>query len=226
MPLRARIRRDLREVVLIIVGVLVALGANSWWQQRQERAAERRILTEMRSTLAVDLASVRQSLAGLRAVHDKVARLRAALRARPAYADSLDALLGEAYQTGETTVPNAAVYETLKARGLDLVSDDSLRYQISYAYETGRTSLAWANQFNDATTLGILRPYYLAHFRNLRFGQNATPLDYGAVLRDPYFENILYYREDTLGRSILPMYADAVRDDSALLARIDRYLAR
>lgn len=226
MQLRRRIRRDLREVVLIVMGVLVALTTNSWWQEREERAAERRILSEMRTTLASDLAGLRQSVAGFRALQGKVARLRALIRARPAYADSLDVIFGEAYSTGDSMVPNAAVYETLKARGLDLVTDDSLRYEISYAYETERAWLAWVNQFNDVVTLNFLRPYYLMHFRDLRFAQSATPLDYAAVVRDPYFENILYYREDTLGRSVVPLYLDAIRADSSLVARIDRNLAR
>lgn len=217
-------RRDIREIALIVVGVLIALTGNAWWQERQDRAAEHRILAEMRSTLAADLAALRDGERSLRETRTNVRRLLVVLRGRPVYSDSLDAYFGRAYSTGAFVMPNASVYQALKARGLDLVSDDSLRFAISNVYESGYAWLRWADDFNSTTTLQVLRPYFLAHFSDVRFGENARPLDSRAILSDAYLLNILAYREDTLGRSVLPIYRETIQADSALVARIDRRL--
>jgi hypothetical protein len=49
---------------------------------------------------------------------------------------------------------------------------------------------------NDVDTFvaGVLRPYYLEHFSNLKFLESATPLDYESVVQDAYYENLVEYR--------------------------------
>jgi hypothetical protein len=45
----ARWKYALRETALIVVGVLIALGVNAWWSQRQDRARERLYISQLES---------------------------------------------------------------------------------------------------------------------------------------------------------------------------------
>jgi hypothetical protein len=45
----ARWKYALRETALIVVGVLIALGVNAWWSQRQDRARERLYINQLSS---------------------------------------------------------------------------------------------------------------------------------------------------------------------------------
>ena len=44
------------EIVLIVVGVTIALAANSWYAARQERSDEIQVLRQLKQALQVDLA--------------------------------------------------------------------------------------------------------------------------------------------------------------------------
>lgn len=45
----ARWKHALREVAFIVVGVLIALAANSWWEQRQDGRSEQSYLRQLLS---------------------------------------------------------------------------------------------------------------------------------------------------------------------------------
>jgi hypothetical protein len=48
-------RNAIGEVLLIVIGVSIALAANSWYEDRQKREEERAILAQIRQTLELDL---------------------------------------------------------------------------------------------------------------------------------------------------------------------------
>ena len=43
------------EVLLIVIGVSIALAANSWWEDRKAREEELAMLAQLKSALEVDL---------------------------------------------------------------------------------------------------------------------------------------------------------------------------
>lgn len=43
------------EVFLIVIGISIALGANAWWENRQERIEEQAVLETLKRSLQVDL---------------------------------------------------------------------------------------------------------------------------------------------------------------------------
>lgn len=224
--LRRHLEHDLREVVLIVIGVLVALAANAWWQGRQDRKDEIELLAEMRKPLAEDLTDLRESAAGLHQTDSTIARLQALLRSGAPYSPHMDTLFGGAYRNGGESRPNVAVYEALRARGLELVQNDSLRYQIIRVYDLATPWLLNVNDINRRVNWDVMRPYFLTHFRDLQPGSYARPIDYDAVAHDPYFDNLLTYRRSNLGLNVAAMYDTAVVDFAKLQRMLDAELAR
>ena len=103
-----------------------------------------------------------------------------------------------------------------------MISSDSLRLQLIHLYGHTYTDLEAANDLFVNVSFEVLRPYFLAHFRDLRPNENATPLDPAAVMRDPRFENLAEYRRMVLQRNALPAYARATQDVTRLLRAIER----
>jgi hypothetical protein len=215
------IRHAVRDVFLIVVGVLLALAADSWRERGQERQAEAVMLGAMHSALVADLSALELAVAGYEAAEAANLFLQRQLASSEPYADSLDALFGMVYSTGVVQPPNMAPYEALKARGLQLISDEALRLQIIEVYENTYATIHRQNDFNVNVVFEVLRPYYLSHFRDLRFGQSATPLDYAALKQDQYFHNMLVYRADFVRRALIDQYANAITSIKALLDALD-----
>ena len=127
-------RYAIGEVALIFIGISLALFANSWYEQKQERRDEIALLAQLEATLAQDLEAVESRYATIRSVDQRIARFVSA--------DDLDSLSQEALTDGVGSLNRFIIlnirygpYETLKARGLDLISNESLRVRITSLYE-------------------------------------------------------------------------------------------
>jgi hypothetical protein len=151
--------------------------------------------------------------------------LREHLRKELPYADSLDSNFGAVFRFWETNL-NRGPYEVLKAKGLDLISSDSLRLQIIYVYDQSYTHLQRSEEDDRNVVLETLRPYILRAFRDIRFGENATPLNYGALVHDPYFRNLLDYRLAALRISAIGPCEAAIANVTRLLGDLDTEIAR
>jgi hypothetical protein len=217
----AAVGRAARDLGLIVAGVLLALAADSWWDNRQERRAEAVLFSAMAAELKADLGALRSSLAAQRSAEASIVILQDHLAGRTPYSSDLDSIFGKVYGTGGVTLPATGAYEGLKSRGFDVVADDVLRIKIIHLYENVLAEIRLANEINYNVNFEVLRPYYLANFREVRPSGSATPLDYDAVMSDPYFANLLVYRLDVIRRSLLPRYEDAVQKAATLLVLLE-----
>ncbi len=223
---RARtLRRALGELVLIVVGVLLALTAADWQQRHADRQSEHLVLREMSAALAADADTLQAQVERYRHIETRVETLLALLHVRAPYADSLDAYFGTLYGFWRPPL-NTAAYESLKSQGLGLVSDDQLRSRIVSVYELSYPRAAAALDIERNVILDLLRPYFLVHFKDLEFSASATPLDYSFVSRDPEFRNLADYRLQILKQNCLPSLQETVPKLRALRAAIDEDLAR
>lgn len=190
---RRTFKRAVGEVVLIVVGVLIALAASDWQQARSDRRAELAVLGELRTALTQDLQALEAQVVRYERIDQRVSTLLEIMKSGAPYADSLDAYFGTLYGFAFPRL-NRAGYESLKSRGLDLISDDALRSQIARVYEQSYARLDDAHESERRVILDLLRPYFLVHFKDLRFNVSATPLDYRFVSTDQEFLNLADYR--------------------------------
>jgi hypothetical protein len=213
--------RALRDLALIVAGVLLALAADSWWSERSERRAEGVLLNVMTGELRQDLAKLARSLEAQRQAEAATVYLQEHLRNGTGYTAALDTVIGRVYGTGGVTLPATGAYEGLKSRGLEVVADDSLRIAITHYYENVLPAIGLANDINYNVNFEVIRPYFLANFRGVRPGASATPQDYAALMRNAYFDNLLVYRLEVLRTWLMPRYQAAVDDGSRLLGLLE-----
>ncbi len=216
------LRRSLRDLILVVLGVLLALAADSWLDGRQDARVERVMLRAMSASLADDLDGFERSMSDLREAGQAIGLLREQLQRPDDYTPQIDSLLGRAYQTGYITSPNYGPYEAIKAYGLQIIQDDSLMQEIINVYETAYVSVEIVNDFNVDAVLVAMRPYFLTHFADLQFGRSATPLDYSTLARDPEFDNILAYRYNSIYQTVLSPYEEAAVGARSLLEAVER----
>ena len=218
-------RHAFGEVLLIVVGILVALAISDWNDRRIERQQELALLGEIRSTLETDVAALETKLDEITAAMVQMDTLFDLLSEPRPYEQEMDRLFGAVYGIRMTNLSSAA-YETLKSLGLQTVTDHELRALLARVFDFHYQRFAGAHLIEQEITLNVLRPYYLKHFVDLQFHQSATPIDYQNVVNDPYFRNILHYRIAVLNSNHVVMYPEALTDMKSAISQIDEELGR
>lgn len=128
------------EFLSIFIAVVSAFALNNWNDERKAHLAERKILTEIRNGLELDHADMQENLeghiAGRRAAHYLIDLVHCKEVDLDSFNLQMFFLLRDF-----VTLQNSSGYETLKARGLELIEDDSLRYSIIRNYTFNYTAL-------------------------------------------------------------------------------------
>jgi hypothetical protein len=124
----------LGEIILVVIGILLALQINNWNNERQQRMLEIKILNEIKSNLLLDLTDIKINIDFNR---DKLRSNEIVLNYLNddlIQFDSLSFHFGNIL--GSTrSIANSSAYENLKSRGLEIVTKDSLRIAITSIYE-------------------------------------------------------------------------------------------
>jgi uncharacterized protein DUF6090 len=204
-----RWRHVLGELLLIVAGVLLALAVNNWNTHRQARQEELTLLKQLRASLAIDLVNLRTTSEGVHIRERRMQSLRVHLQGEKPYNDSLNTNFGAVLGLWITHL-NRSPYEVLKAKGLDLISSDTLRLQIVDLYDQMYAEVEAGQDAERNLMFEVVRPYFLHAFRNIRFRESAVPLNYSQVAHDPYFQNVLDYRLASLRANALSTGDEAI----------------
>lgn len=134
MKLSEKLRKYAMEFFSIFIAVISAFALNNWNENRRDNRAATKILTEISNGLQKDLEDIRINMGG----HDEgIAACKYWRRLVMNQEVSPDSLAQ--YYLALTrdffSMQNNSGYETLKSRGLELVRNDSLRFNIISLYE-------------------------------------------------------------------------------------------
>lgn len=182
------------EIILVVIGILIALQINNWNEKKKQLKLEQSILLEMKENLQFDLADIRGNIT--RDNNYKTATLRVLknLENQTSFQDSLKADFGKLGQ-GSIFVKNTSAFENLKSLGFNLISNDNLRQKITFLYSA-------RYEYADV----IFRGYDDFIFKRFHVAMNEVtssqtgnyfsrkPNDYNKLLEDKPFMELL--RED------------------------------
>ncbi|WP_268224265.1 hypothetical protein [Sinomicrobium oceani] len=122
------------EFLSIFVAVISAFTLNNWNDNRNDRNAENKILTEINNGLEKDIADIKLNESGHKTGVRAVRYFRNMIAGKPVAKDSV--MTHYLSLTRDfVSIQNVSGYETLKSRGLELIENDSLRTKIVLLYE-------------------------------------------------------------------------------------------
>ncbi len=117
------------EIVLVVIGILIALQINNWNENVKESQTERKLLIQLQR----DLQKCHADLEGNIRIHDRVNSsaniLINYMNSNLPYHDSLANHFASAFLWSRLIIDEGA-YETIKSHGLDIISNSQLRDQI------------------------------------------------------------------------------------------------
>ncbi len=187
------LRYAIGEIILVVIGILIALQINTWNENRRSNKREKNLLIELKANLLTNVNNLNSDIDR----QEKSARILHVLldyldHQKP-YIDSLDYYFAEADIAPDVVLTSSA-FETLKSTGLDLIKKDGLRKEILNLFEvTYPTLMQNTKRIEDQVWSTASVPMYQKHFRREINGQ-ARPIDYDALLQDKEFTNMLSFR--------------------------------
>jgi len=153
------------EVLLVMVGILLALQINNWNEDRQKKEKEILNLVELKKSLEVDLNVLKASQVFYNDLHQKVDILIQVLEIRKRItSDSLAHIIGHALMNKYFFNFQTAAFENIKSIGIDVISNDTLRSRISNIYNDhytwlGKMSEDFDNYYN-AQIIPLINTYF------------------------------------------------------------------
>jgi hypothetical protein len=125
----------LGEIVLVVIGILIALQINTWNDEHKDRSLEIKILKEIYSNLALDLLEVKQDISIQDSVNlagHKILQFikNEVIPSELFYYDVSKLRVNTHFD------PNKSGYSLLVSKGVELIRNDSLRGALSVLYES------------------------------------------------------------------------------------------
>ena len=180
-------RYAIGEIILVVIGILIALQINTWKEEQKAKRVEFVILKELKKNIEVDILEMDSTLIS---VNQRIRSSKIILNSfskNDSYHDSLNSHYGWALVYDQMYF-HTGVYESLKSSGSQLINDESLRFEISNYYDFSITSTE--KSFREIRDdfynymLGFLRKEF-AYFKNS--GPTAQPRDFQALKENETF---------------------------------------
>jgi len=126
------VKYALGEIVLVVIGILIALQVNDWNENRKSNDFELEMLTQIQQNLSNDKIALKQIHVNFKRAISSIDKILD--QQQTVYPDSLKYWLGDIIQFERfASITNS--YEALKSNGLDKISDNELRLLLSNYYD-------------------------------------------------------------------------------------------
>lgn len=178
------------EILLVVIGILIALQINNWNEERKISKSERSMLLDIRNDLVESRIELNDVAEYNKRREKSIKMVIDYLEKDLPYSKSLDtAFFGLRYWSSPYLTFTA--YETLKTKGIDLIKNDRLKKSIISLYES---DFAYVIKDYDRTEWVLAQNIvYPLTIKNIKKIDNATarPNDYEALKENVEFVNML-----------------------------------
>ncbi len=207
-------RYAIGEIVLVVIGILIALQINNWNEWRKDREKEKIILTDLADNIKINIQSLQNDIDLLQEWNHSSEIVIRVLETKLDYSDTLNQHFHLARVTKQNLFLSNIGYQAYKDEGLDILSNKTLSSEVIRLYEvTFPSSLSTNNLINESY------PEWDNHnVQNFNFisGEGLTPNNYESLFSDDYYLSWVkaYYQ----GRFTL------IRTDLDLIKECERIL--
>jgi hypothetical protein len=173
------------EIVLVVIGILIALQINNWNEKSKLKGEEIKLLKEMKSALISDKEDIISCISEHSSAAKSCSILIEHISNNLPYNDSLDFHFANSLNTtrfAHTSSP----YETLKIKGPDLIENDSLRVMLGEYYDKW-VGYQFELQKSSLQNFNLAKERQFELFKSGSFSDKITPVDYHQLVENNYY---------------------------------------
>jgi hypothetical protein len=202
------------EIILVVIGILIALQINNWNELKKENAFEQKVLSELLMDVKEDLGEMKMALDSLQDHQNSIHIVINHLKENKVYNNSLDNHFANSFSLWSLS-PNTTAFDMAKEEGMYMITNDSIRFNISkangYIYDYIKVL---ESRFQDYKS-NVVLPHILPLFESYNF-QSMKPRNYDVLINDETFEAMI--------KSIIPMrerYIETLQIRYKLLEKLE-----
>ena len=128
------------EIVLVVIGILIALQINNWNEERKQRVEEINILKGLKKDFQSDIKDFQIGTGEYNTISTSIDHILKSLENNETYNDSLDKYFAQTV-AWPLAVIHKNSFDALKSKGVSLISNDSLRQAILFFHGTKYISI-------------------------------------------------------------------------------------
>lgn len=171
------------EIVLVVIGILIALGINNWNEERKESAAIKNVLVEIKDDLIQDKAELEFKILQRTEDFEAQNRIITALLTKSEFNDNIRSDLGH-INLFRPFYSVSKGYELLKELNLGNLNDKALRVTLTKYYERDIPAVQQETADDKLEFETFWLPYARTNFIEWEFGDYAIPENYSQILND------------------------------------------
>lgn len=200
------------EIVLVVIGILIALQINNWNEKQKAHKNEFQLLEDFRESLQEDLNVILVNERIVRSQNFAIDVLLQCLETDMPYNDSLNYHFASIMHNPKIRI-SSEVFETLQSNGLELISNKSLKHEIITYYGLSKELSVYNDRFSDVLE-DASKKILPTRFDGLYIGEYYTEeaIDTLALIEFGLKGNI---RE--LGMSMVPNDYEKLKEDNEYL---------
>ena len=196
------------EIILVVIGILIALQINNWNEDKKQKINEIKTLESINATLKQDKIQLERIIPSNDNVRNSIDFILNHFNENLPYHNSLD------YHFGNTTftwVPNfqTSAFEALKSEGVNLISNTTLRNSIVQFYDSGIKSTDWQTETYRNVIMDASKNIFNKRFNSFweanydefmnkqKKGENVSLLEINGVMKPNNYELLKKDKEYT-----------------------------
>lgn len=173
------------EILLVVIGILIALQINNWNEWRKDRLKEKVILNDLAKNIEINIQTFQNDIRMLKQWSHSSEIIILALNNKIDYSDTLREHFHLARVTKQNLFVSNIGYQSYKDSGLDLITNKNLSEEIIKLYEfTIPGILSTTDLVNEMDAQ--LDNHIVQNFDFVE-GAGLTPNDYEALFSDHYY---------------------------------------
>lgn len=177
----AYLRYAIGEIILVVIGILIALQINNWNENRKVQKQEIQIYTELKSDLLQTKKEILNTVNKHKEIIKSTQSLIYDIVKKEPYSETIYnrfARSGDDFQI----IPKTSAFESLKNIGVQILSNDSLRIRITnlYQFDLKRFDDELGDKNSELSIQKMLIPYQDKYF----FADNNQTSKYGFKYSD------------------------------------------
>jgi len=212
------------EIILVVIGILIALSINNWNENNKIKIKEIKSLTELRKDLVQNLNDITVNISALQGCKKSNEVILYHIENKLNYNDSLDYHFSALYPFISFTM-NMTTYETLKQKGIDLISNDSLRSSMSDLYSNRFKAYdTFENTYFVNHYLDHIKPMFISEFTTYEHHTSAHPKNYDQFILNSEYIQVLNFTVNTCD-NFIAFQSELRTEIQALIEMIDKEIS-
>ncbi|PCJ90959.1 MAG: hypothetical protein COA50_16825 [Flavobacteriaceae bacterium] len=206
------------EIILVVIGILIAIQINNANEFRKEEQAVKNVLIEIKEDLIQDKAEFEHNIALRTEDYEAQKRIIKLLETNSSFNEHVRSDLGRIH-LARNVFSSSKGYELLKELNLGTLRDKELRILLTRYYER---DIAWVHReyMDDKLEFeNFWLPYVRMHFKEWVFGEYAIPHDYVQIINDQTLLTATKMNCNNLNSTIMA-YKSALKTATKLIQQL------